>query len=167
MHTTERLELPQDPVFQRREWRIQRLGWVIWAGIVAAAIAGLLGPGPLSKREAASVDGRLRVRYERFAHHHHPMLLEVALRPENETQDKLRVHLSQLLLDRIELRRIEPEPIARELDSSGAWYEFRCTPGVLSAKVVFHYECNAMGPGDGELRLAGSDPVLLKQFVYP
>ena len=89
------------------------------------------------------------------------------MQPEDETQDKLRVHLSHTLLDRIELRRIEPEPTSRELDSNGAWYEFRCTPGAANAKVVFHYECDSVGRGDGELRLAGSEPVSLNQFVYP
>jgi hypothetical protein len=167
MTSTERLELPQDFEFQRREWRLQRIAWAMWVAIVAAGLLGLLGSGPLSRREAASADGRLQIQYERFVRHHHPRLLEVTMQPEDETQDKLRLLLSQPLLDRIELRRIEPEPTSRELASDGAWYEFNCSSGVASAKVVFHYECDTMGPVQGELRLAGSDPVSLDQFVYP
>jgi hypothetical protein len=165
--TSERLELEQDPLFQRREWRVQRFGWILWAAVIGAGLAGLLGPGPLSEREALSADGRLEVRYNRFAHHHHPTVLKVTMQPEDETQDKLRLHLSQSLLDRIEVTRIEPEPTSRELSSNGAWYEFRCEPGLPDAKVVFHYQCNEMGSGGGELRLAGSDSVALEQFVYP
>ncbi len=163
----ERLELEQDPAFQRREWRVQRFGWLIWAGVVAAGLLGLLGPGPLSRREVSSDDGRLRVAYNRFAHHHHPTMLEVTMQPEDETQDELRLFLSQPLLDRIDVTRIEPEPMSRELSADGAWYEFRCEPGVPSAKVVIHYECDEMGGGDGELQLAGSESVPLDQFVYP
>jgi hypothetical protein len=165
--TNEQLELEHDPLFQQREWRVQRIGWIIWAGVVGAALLGLLGSGPLSWDEALSADGRLRVAYNRFVHRHHSTTLEMTMQPEDETQNKLRLFLAQSLLDRIELKRIEPEPTSRELASDGAWYEFRCIPGVSNAKVIFHIECDDMGSGAGELRLAGGEPVSLNQFVYP
>ncbi len=165
--SADRLELEQDAVFQRREWRIQRIGWVAWAVIVIAALAGLLGPGPFSRREVASSDGRLAVKYDRFVHHHHPTPLEMTLRPVSEADDHLRLRLSQPLLDRIQVERIEPEPIASELTTDGAWYVFRFQPGAASAKVRFHVEFERMGAGAGELQLAGSEPVAIKYFVYP
>lgn len=164
---TDGLELEQDPLFQRREWRVQRIGWTVWACVIGAGLIGLLGPGPLSQREVTSADGRLRVAYDRFAHRHHSIHFEATMQPADETQDRLRLFLSQPLLDRIEVQRIEPEPVSRELTSDGAWYEFRCAPGVPTAKVVFHYECDAVGSGQGEMRLAGSEPVFIEQFVYP
>src|SRR5215213_620951 len=98
----DRLELAQDPAFQKREWRLQRIAWVAWAALVIAGLAGLLGTGPLSKREISSSDGRLTVVYDRFVHYHHSTAIEMTLRPENENDDELRLHLSQALLDRIE-----------------------------------------------------------------
>jgi hypothetical protein len=165
--SADRLELEQDAVFQRREWRIQRVGWVAWAAIVIAALAGLLGPGLFSGREAASPDGRLAVKYDRFVHHHHPTPLEITLRPESEEDDQLRLRLSQPLLDRIQVQRIEPEPVSSELTTDGAWYVFRFQPGAASAKVHFHVEFERMGAGAGELQMVGSEPVAIEYFVYP
>jgi hypothetical protein len=165
--SNDRLELEQDPTFQRREWRAQRVGWIIWAGFLSAGLLGLLGPGPLSQREASSADGRLTVSYNRFVHRHHPIEFDITMQPENETQNALRLHLSRSLLSRIKISRIEPEPASRELTADGAWYEFRCEPGLADAKAVFHVECDRIGSGGGAMRLAGSDPVLLEQFVYP
>jgi hypothetical protein len=165
--STKSLELEQDIAFQRREWLVQRCGWLVWAGVIGAGLLGLVGPGPLSQRETASGDGRLRVKYDRFVHHHQARFLEVRMQPADESQDKLRLFVSQPFLDRTEVHRIEPEPTSRELTADGAWYEFRCQPGVAEAKVIFHYECDGMGSGGGELRLAGSEPVFLEQFVYP
>jgi hypothetical protein len=162
-----RLELEQDATFQKREWRVQRIAWVLWGVLILAGLAGLLGPGPLSKQEAASSDGRLSVSYNRFVHYHHPTTLEVTMRPEDENDDSLRLQLSQPLLDRIQIERIEPEPMSRELAAEGTWYEFRCEPGVANAKVIFHIEYDAMGSGSGQLHLAGSQPVEIKHFVYP
>ena len=59
MADNERLKLEEKPVFQRLEWRIQRVGWVLWAAIVIAACAGLMGRGPLSATEASAPDGSL------------------------------------------------------------------------------------------------------------
>jgi hypothetical protein len=153
--------------FQKREWRSQRIAWVLWAGLVIAGLAGLVGSGPLSSQEISSSDGRLTVTYNRFVHYHHSTTLEVQMQPENETDDQLRLQISQSLLDRMEIQRIEPEPSSRELASDGTWYVFQCERGVSTAKVVFHVEYDEFGGGVGELRLASSEPVRLKPFVYP
>jgi hypothetical protein len=165
--SADRLELEQDAAFQRREWRIQRVGWAIWAAIVLAALAGLTGPGPLSHREAATADGRLSVKYDRFVHYHHPTPIEVTLRPASETDDRLRLRLSQSMLDRILIERIEPEPMSRELTAGGVWYEFAREQSADDVKVLFHIEYEAMGRGNGDLQLAGSEPVAINTFVYP
>ena len=42
------LQIHQDLCQERREWKIQRVGWLLMALMLVAALAGLLGPGPLS-----------------------------------------------------------------------------------------------------------------------
>jgi hypothetical protein len=43
------LELDQDLAFERRTWTVERVAWVAMGLMGIAALAGLLGPGPLSK----------------------------------------------------------------------------------------------------------------------
>src|SRR3712207_4138009 len=51
------LEVAEDLTFQRREWAAQRVGWVLLALVIAAALAGLLGRGPLSTTRRESDGG--------------------------------------------------------------------------------------------------------------
>lgn len=40
------LELTEDFTFEQREWKVQRLGWLIMGLSTALALLGLFGPGP-------------------------------------------------------------------------------------------------------------------------
>jgi len=160
------LELEQDLIFHRREWRIQSVAWVVWGAVILAALVGLVGPGPLSGRTVSSADGRLGVEYDRFLHHHHPESLWITMKPD-VGEDLLRLHLSRSLLEDIKIDQIEPDPESEELDSQGTTYVFRCQRGEPAVKAVFHLEFEAIGSGSGEVKLGGSDPVVLKYFVYP
>jgi hypothetical protein len=160
------LDLKEDRAFQRREWRVQRIAWVLWGALVLAALAGLVGPGPLSERTAASADGRLQVEYDRFLHHHHPNTLRISMRPA-EGEDSLRLHLSREMLGDIRIERIEPQPVAEELDSRGTTYVFRCRTGEPLVEAVLYLQFEAIGRGSGEMRLSESGPVVLNYFVYP
>jgi hypothetical protein len=71
------LEIQQDLNYQRREWRIQRLGWVVMRLVILAALLGLLGNGPLSKASVTATDGSLRLDYHRCWHYRNPMTLEI------------------------------------------------------------------------------------------
>ncbi len=44
------LELAQDLDFERHTWTVERIGWLAMAAVGLAALAGWLGPGPLSGR---------------------------------------------------------------------------------------------------------------------
>ena len=65
------LEFPEGHGVSRAEERLHKLGWIVFAGLLLAALAGLLGPGPLSSR-SKSADPALSVEYERFLRNHAP-----------------------------------------------------------------------------------------------
>jgi hypothetical protein len=163
----ERLDLDQDLKFQRREWRVQRVGWLLWAVLILAALAGLVGPGPLSSNTAATSDGRLVLKYNRFVHRHHQTEFELTMQPESEQDESIRLRLSQPLLQRIQISRIEPEPASSQLTADGVWYEFNCKPGSKSLQAVFRLEHDKIGRGTCQLQLADDQPLNASFFVYP
>ena len=63
----ERLESEENLAFQERSRRWETIGRWLVVGVVIAALAGLMGSGPLSHGEAATRDGSLKVEYPRIA----------------------------------------------------------------------------------------------------
>ena len=161
------LQLEDNMASHRTEWRVQRIGWVLWGAVLIAALLGLMGPGPLSSQESSAADGSLSLKFDRFLHYHHPTQLELLLRPGERRATDIRVEVAQKLLDRVEIHRIEPEPTGRQLSDDGAVFTFPLAEGSQSSKVVFHMEYEKYGPSSGRISLLGGQSVDFKQFVYP
>jgi hypothetical protein len=161
-----KLELATDDAFQHTEWRVQRIGWLVWAMLLLAALLGLTGSGWLSSEEVTSEDGTITVRYDRFLHYHKPTQLEVDLK-SNESDGRWQLKVARPLLDRLQILRIEPEPEQREIGPDGIVYTFLHSAGAPAGKIVFHVEYERYGSTQGTISLLGSGPVDLKQFVFP
>jgi hypothetical protein len=75
------LQIEQDLEYQQRAWTVQRVGRVMMALAVLAALAGLLGPGPLSRASAGATGDPLRLEYERFLRFQTPTSPSIELSP--------------------------------------------------------------------------------------
>lgn len=42
------LQIREDPAFQHRQWRVQRVGWLTIGLLLVLALAGVFGKGPAS-----------------------------------------------------------------------------------------------------------------------
>jgi hypothetical protein len=167
MAASQELELPEGERFFRIEWRVQRVGWIVWGLIVVAALAGLVGTGPLSSREVSASDGSLVVGYDRFLHYHTPSTIELTLPSMPGDSNPFRVQLSRALLEGVEISRIEPEPEGRTLAADGVVYDFPRGDGIANARILLHLKYERFGRHGGEIALVGHEPVTLSQFVYP
>jgi hypothetical protein len=143
------------------------VGWVVWAGIVGAALAGLLGTGPLSHARSSATDESISVSYDRFLHYHQPTVLEVLVHGLEGDGGRIQLKLNRSFLDRIQIIRIEPEPEERKLASDGVVYLFSHDGALDVGKVQFHYEFEDFGPSSGRIQLVGRDSASFQQFVYP
>ena len=63
------LEIEQDLGFEERAWRVQRVSWFIMFLVIALALIGLFGTGPLSSARTGSSGDEFSANYERFARH--------------------------------------------------------------------------------------------------
>ena len=162
---SEELQLDTDDAFQRNEWRIQRVGWIVWTLVIVAGVIGLLGSGPMSRAETVAPDGSLTIAYDRYLHYHHPTQLMLSV--GEIADDELRIKLNRALLDRLQIQRIEPEPSQAELADDGVIYTFLQQPSARNAKVILHVDYEHFGANHGTVELVGHEPVTLKQFVYP
>jgi hypothetical protein len=164
---SDRLQLERRLQTHRREWKVQRAGWVAGIAILAAAVAGLLGAGPLSASEAASADGDVKVAYDRFVHYNNQVVLRVTLNALPGTTEPIALKLPQAYLDRTRLHRIHPEPLRSLLTGDGTVFEFERVSGTDQAAVDFHLEFCKVGSAPGSVELVGHESVAFTQFVYP
>jgi hypothetical protein len=161
------IDLEDNASLQQTEWRTQRVGWFVWFAIIVAACLGLLGPGPLSAARNTDAEGGVTVAYDRFLHYHHPTEFRIMLGNSLPANRELELTLSQDLLNRIQIRRIEPEPLHSSLASDGIVYAFNRSDSADSGEIVFHVDFKRMGQSHGSIKINGREPIVLNQFVYP
>lgn len=164
---TEDIEVGCDLDFERRWWRLQRIGWVIFVLLLIAGVLGLFGHGPWSKATANPPGSELRVCYDRLARRETPCILELHLEKAALTSTEVRIHLNRALVERMQLKEIVPVPVQAEPLADGARFLFRIDPSCDSA--VIHFSENPTTPGivDAEITVEGAQPVRFRQFIYP
>lgn len=129
------LQIDEDRAFQRRHWRRERLAWVGFAAIVAAALAGLSGAGgPLSGQQ---VDlGAATAQVPRVGRLQRPDTLVIRLPaaapaaagagaaaaaagPAGSARHEVR--LDPAFLDLYTVDTILPAPLAQRAGADGLW----------------------------------------------
>jgi hypothetical protein len=160
------LEIEQDLAFQKRIWCVQRIGWVLIALILAAALLGLFGSGPLSRAEVSTPDGAVQLSYSRFARALAPMRMRLTVQPGLATEDLVEFSLNRQYLHDIKIEQINPEPDMALAAAEGIRYRFQTTANTpLVAE--FYLEAQQFGLVRGQLTVTGQAPLSFWHFVYP
>ena len=161
------IDIDEQMEYQWREWRVHRIGWVIFALILVAALLGLFGQGPLSHASAGERGSELALNYERLDRYRAPSQLDITLGPNVSQEGKVRLALNQGFLARVEIERISPEPESVEAGPDATTYVFRVAAPDQPAQVRFDFEYEKFGPTQGEVRLEGGPTLRFDAFVFP
>lgn len=154
------LELDQDPLFQRANWRFERIGWAAMAILLLAAGLGLFGKGPLSHATVSTANAHLS--YQRFSHWESPERLAFSVQTQ---ADQTILRLSRTYLERVWVEDITPAPIATR--ALPEWIEFRFQTGRGHAAIAFHIQPQAFGLQRARFVVDDGAPATFWQFVYP
>jgi hypothetical protein len=157
-----RLQLDDDIDFQRRESRVQRIGWWCLSAFVLAALLGAFGSGPLS--HAVAEASGLAVEYERFLRADARSLLTVEL-PASGTAAELSI--SRSYIDAVDITRMLPEPSVSELREGDAVFSFERRDTAPASMIVrIEFKPRTMGRPTATLRSGGAT-VTFTQLTYP
>lgn len=159
------LELDEDLPHQRREWTVQRVGWVVMALVVLAALAGLLGHGPLSQATARSDDGTVSVEYDRFERLQSPGRYAVLLAPAVVPGERVELRFGPEWVKRAEIERVDPQPVEVRAEGAAMVYTFATTPG-QPVRVQVQFRTQAFGSLPVTIDVAGRR-LDFRQFIYP
>jgi hypothetical protein len=159
------LQINEDVPYQRKEWRVQRIIWVFIAVLLVAALAGLLGPGPLSSTTAGTP--AFQVEYLRFARWQAPQSLVVSAGTEGATT--LRLAFDKSFLDSMQVQQITPQPANTKASGNNFIYTFATGPGTTT-DVTFSLQPNSLGTIHGAISLLATghgSSLHFTELVYP
>ncbi len=160
------LQIEDQPDFQRRQWRVERIGWAAMALLVTAAVAGLLGGGGvLADASSASADGRSRVQYQRFARKGGATTLEIVIAATGERE--LRIRIEERYLSAMSLRSITPPPLATVLSDRSYTFSFNRAPGAIDTRIKLHLDPDSAGSLEGAVTIDDAAPLRIRQFIFP
>lgn len=153
-----------DDGFHERQWRVQRIGWAVMAALLLAALAGLMGNGPLARAEAAS--SSLRLAYQRVERLGARTSIEWELMDSGSRRD-LALWLNREYLEAFEITGIVPESSEDVVDERGTTFLFAGGPSAGRRHITFYLEPRHTGRVAGRAAAGGAAPVAFDQLVLP
>ena len=160
------LELAEDAEFQRREWVVERVGWVLLGVVLASAVLGLFGGGPLSQARVTDQQQTFEVTYERFTRALTYTVLEITVDAGAIEDSSVTVYLSDTWIDNVTTWQITPEPDSTTRTDEGIFYEFATRPNSPLVATLL-YRPNDPGISRSAVGIGDSERVELWQLVYP
>lgn len=158
----------QDLRFQRREWRIQRVGWLLMFGFVVAGLLGVFGPGPLSLSTAESADRSVVVEYYRFARMGGPGTVTVTVGPDLVRDGTVDVWWNAAYLDEMRIEDVAPEPESVTAVGDRVKFGFAAESGGAPLDFTFDLTPDGMWSKRAEIAVADDRAQLtFDQFIYP
>lgn len=155
-------EFQHEERFHRREWTVQRAGWLLLALLIVSGLLGLLGHGPLAHRQLAIGEAVLEM--DRFARRNAAQ--EWKIQPAaNADASQLIVRIETALLAAYEISRIVPEPASQRIEGRNVVMLFDGADA--QGDIVFHVEAQQFGSSAGEIQVGTAPPAHVSQFVYP
>jgi hypothetical protein len=160
------LQVDEDLAYQQTEWRTERVGWVIWIAAVAAAFAGLLGPGPYSSTEFRSSDQQLVIEYNRIARRRADSEIQIRVAPTAAQQDHIRLYLSANFLLNETIEGIQPQPREVVHDRERVEYVFPIS-NAETVVITFRVQPGRLGRHDYTFGVESGPSVRLWRFILP
>lgn len=159
----------EEPRQQSIEWVVDRVGWIMMAVVLTAALAGLWGNGPLSNEQAISADGQLSVSYDRFVRNQGSTEIELQVSPNAVLNGAVSIGIDSEFLMANQIQGITPTPSSVTVDDRYEVYRFDVAPRAgLRAKFDLRPDPDSLAASHTvQFRLAGSAPMQVRQFVYP
>ena len=159
------LELEIDDAFQRREGRVQRVGWIVLAVTVVGALLGVTGGGPLAKRrlDAAGLD----VQWERIARAEARTEIRLGAPARLFRDGAFTVRIARPAFDQFKVEEIRPEPEHVSVGDAFVEYRFAVPAGAHSTAVFLALRPERIGEHELTIAVAGAPAVVIRQFALP
>jgi hypothetical protein len=155
------LEIDEDAGFQRREWRLQRIGAALLGTFVIAAALGVTGMGgPVSRAEAGERGGPLFVEYSRVVRRGAKARMTLHIR--GDSSGFIRFWLSAPYLEQVLVESVAPVPETATVESARRVYTIRAASPDVAVTVEMEHQ--TFGRRTGEVAIVGGGTVTIRQL---
>lgn len=166
-HRVGTLEISEDLSFQEREWKVQRLAWLVMLVVIILALLGLFSTGPLSSTHQQSEDGSLQIDYQRFVRHDGRTTFSASVDGEHATNGEIEVWITTDYLERVNLQSINPQPDEVRDDGDRRIMVFLTDDPSADLSVALSIRPQEMWRLSGEVGVVDGPSVSFSQFSYP
>lgn len=166
VHEVGRIQINEDLAFLRKEWRVQRIGWVAMLLVTVLGLAGALGRGPLAAVDAGDRN-TLSVSYERIVRHAALTEVRLTVGPALPQDTTLRVFISARYMERMRIMEITPRPAGSGASGEFIYYDFVRLDPASPSGIVFQLEPQGYWRTGARVTLRGAQPVVLNQVILP
>jgi hypothetical protein len=160
------IELDQDLSYQRKTWKVERVGWAVMALLVGLALLGFLGSGPFSQARRSDESGRLSLVYERLSRHQTSTPLTIEVRGD-AVAGSLALFVDREFLAGAELEQTLPQPDHVRIAGDRLVFSFRAERASVPVVIVFRLRPVTMGLRHGRLGVEGVGSLDFDQWVFP
>jgi hypothetical protein len=159
-------DIIEDPEFEQKWFRFERLSWVLLTALLIAACLGLLGPGRLSTRRVETDSAGFQVEYPALVRARTTNEIRVRLNAPESAGGKFSLLVSGERTGRAPVTQSTPGASGQEPLAHATRYQYTVPPGA-SAEIVFTQRPQGLGPAWTRIALDGGAHVDLNQFVLP
>lgn len=155
--SVKKLPVEDDISLHRKGWIIQRIGWVLMFVFLIAALLGLFGEGPLSRKKIKA--GNITLEYERFCRYEHG----IEIRLQSEGENIYTVSIPQKYLKSFRVGDIVPEPQKQTATPGYINYQFEGSQN----NVITFYVSPVQRSNVEEVFRVNANSFTIKQTIYP
>ncbi len=152
--------------FERKEWVVQRIGWVVISLLIVAAALGVFGHGPLTHRTGEAADGTLSVDYDGVIRNTGVAVATFRTGDAAIDDEAVTLRLGRDLVTGWRIEDINPKPSTESSDADWLIWEFDLL-GDSAPVVEVHYRGDGLGRHSGEVRVGDGAPVRVSQWIQP
>ena len=162
-----------DARFNRWEWRLQRVGWVVIALAMVLAVAGLFGGGFLSQATARHQGEGYEIvlEYPRFGRAESNLAMDLEVIAPGREASQVEARLSGEFVEKTTITAISPEPESQSVDGDAIVFTWEVEDWSEPLVVRFEYEGRDWRVISGRFDLAAGDDSLgsltFDQFLFP
>jgi hypothetical protein len=152
------MQMEDEIRLHEKGWIVQRVGWVILAILLVAAILGVFGDGILSNR--TQTNGNVSISYQRFGRFESQQSLKINA---TSVQRELIVSIPQGYLRAMEIDNIIPEPAKQKIENDHLKLSFDAEE---LAEVTVYFNPKQIGTTSASVKI-DDQSFLLSHFIYP